>query len=137
MKFPILLCLGLCIPTWAHALDNTQSVQVTTLLKTTQSWDGKNIVLPKDPAEITALQVEIAPGGETGWHQHPVPSFAMVLDGTLEVQLKNGSSKTVHAGEAFAEVVDTLHNGRNVGKTPVKLVVFYTGTVGKPLTIKP
>ena len=136
MKFVALLYGILFFPTWALALDKSQSVQVETLLKTTQSWDGKAIVLPKDQTEITALQIEIAPGGETGWHQHPVPSFAMVLEGSLEVQLKNGTKKTFQAGEAFAEVVDTLHNGHNFGKAPVKLIVFYTGIVGKPLTIK-
>ena len=83
------------------------------------------------------MVIEIAPGASTGWHAHPVPSFAMVLEGTLEVTLKDGRTKRIGASEALFEVVDTLHNGRNVGKGPVKLVVFYAGAVGVPLTVKP
>ena len=51
------------------------------LLKTQTSWDGTAIEYPKGKAEITGMIVEIAPGGETGWHLHPVPSFGMLLEG--------------------------------------------------------
>ena len=83
------------------------------------------------------MWVEIAPGGETGWHLHPVPSFGMLLEGELEVTLKDGTTKRIQTGEALAEVVDTWHNGRNVGLVPVKILVFYAGSVGQPLSIRP
>ena len=118
----------------AFALPASTSVKVTPLLKTQNSWNGKPIVYPQGQAEISAMLVEIAPGGETGWHLHPVPSFGMVLQGELEVRLKSGETKRVKANEALAEVVDVLHNGRNVGKDPVKLIVFYAGTVGQKLS---
>ena len=82
------------------------------------------------------MVIEIAPGGETGWHLHPVPSFGMVLEGEIEVQLKNGAIKRLKSGEALAEVVDVSHNGRNVGPVPAKLVVFYVGSVGQQLSVK-
>ncbi len=132
----IVFTLALLMPLGAHALDNSAGVKVTPLLKTTRSWNGKPIVYPEGQAEITGLLVEIAPGAETGWHEHPVPSFAMVLEGTLEITLKSGEVKRLQSGDALAEVVDTPHNGRNVGTKPVKIVVFYAGAVGKPLTIK-
>lgn len=130
-----LILLFLLLPRIAPAIDNNLAVKVTPLLKTTSSWDGKQIVYPEGQAEITALLVEIAPGGETGWHHHPVPSFAMLLEGTLEVTLKDGRVKRMQPGEALAEVVDTMHVGRTVGATPAKIVVFYTGAVGKALTV--
>jgi quercetin dioxygenase-like cupin family protein len=129
------ITLALWLPLGALALDNAAAVKVTPLLKTASSWDGAPIVYPEGQAEITGLLVEIAPGGETGWHEHPVPSFGMVLEGTLEVTLKSGRVKRLHAGEALAEVIDTLHNGRSVGAQPVKIVVFYAGAVGKTLTV--
>ncbi|MDD5329254.1 MAG: cupin domain-containing protein [Sulfuricella sp.] len=129
------IALALYLPLAALALDNTPAVTVTPLLKTTASWNGKPIVYPVGQAEVTGLLVEIAPGGETGWHEHPVPSFAFMLEGVLEITLKNGEVKRLHAGDALAEVVDTLHNGRNVGDRPVRIVVFYAGAVGKPLTV--
>ncbi len=120
----------------AAALDPSGTVQVTPLLQTTTSWNGQPLAYPTEPAEVTGLVVEIAPGGETGWHKHPVPSFALVLAGTLEVTLQDGSVNHLEAGEALAEVVDTLHNGRNVGTVPAKLAVFYAGVRGQPVTEK-
>lgn len=128
-------CL-LCLPLGALALEETAAVKVTPLLKTDKSWDGKALAYPEGKAEITGIMVEIAPGAETGWHLHPVPSFGVILEGTLEVGLKDGRAKRFQPGDAIAEVVDTLHNGRNVGATPVKIMVFYAGASGKPLTLK-
>jgi quercetin dioxygenase-like cupin family protein len=122
---------------WAHpacALDNSASVKVTPLLKTSTSWDGKPLVYPAGQAEVTALIVEIAAGGQTGWHEHSVPSFAYVLEGTLEVTQGNGATCQLHLGDTLPEVVQTLHNGRALGDHPVKLFVLYTGTVNQPLT---
>ena len=126
----------LCLPHAAFALDASAAVKVVPLLKTGESWNGAPIVYPDGKAEITALSVEIAPGGETGWHRHGVPSFGILLEGTLEVTLRDGRVRRIEAGEALAEVIDTPHNGRNVGLTPVRLVVFYAGAVGLPLTSK-
>jgi quercetin dioxygenase-like cupin family protein len=126
----------LCLPLAAFALDATPTVRIVPLLKTTESWNGAPIAYPEGKAEITALWVEIAPGGETGWHRHAVPSFAMLLEGTLEVTTKEGKVKQLHAGEALAEVINTAHNGRNIGDTPVRLVVFYAGAAGLALTTR-
>lgn len=120
----------------AQAIESSALVNVTSLFKSTSSWDGRALVYPTGPAEVTGIMVEIAPGGETGWHLHPVPSFGWMLQGSLDVSLKDGQIKHLHAGDALAEVVDTLHNGRNVGDDPVKIIVFYAGAVGSPVTVK-
>lgn len=119
------------------ALEPNAALTVTRLLETTTSWDGKPLHYPSGEAKLTALVIDIAPGGETGWHEHPVPSFGFVLDGTLEVRLEDGRVKRIGKGEALAEVVGTMHNGRNVDKVPLKLVVFYAGAPGIPLTLGP
>lgn len=120
----------------AYSLEQSASVKASTVLKTEASWDGKPIEYPSGKAEITGMIIEISPGGETGWHVHPVPSFGMILEGELEVLLKNGAVKRLKSGEAMAEVINTLHNGRNIGSVPVKLVVFYAGSVGQKLSAK-
>lgn len=134
-KLLCLIMLAFTLP-YAYALDQTDVIQVHTILKTQSSWDGKTLEYPTGQAEITGMIVEIAPGAETGWHLHAVPSFGMVLEGELEVQLKDGKTKYLKSGEALAEVVNTLHNGRNVGSIPVKLIVFYAGVVGQKLSEK-
>ncbi|MBA5606689.1 cupin domain-containing protein [Duganella sp. FT3S] len=119
----------------AHALDNSAAVKVTPLLKTSTSWDAKPIAYPAGAAEVTALIVEIAAGGQTGWHEHQVPSFAYVMEGTLEVTRATGETKVLHVGDMLPEVVDTLHNGRALDGKAVKLLVLYTGSSEKKLTV--
>src|SRR5512139_720189 len=111
-------------------------VKVTPLAKETTSWDGRPIVYPQGRPEITALLVEVAPGAQTGWHHHLVPNFAYMLEGTLELTLDDGRVKLLKAGEELPEVVNRPHNGRNVGSAPAKLIVFYAGTVGTPLSVE-
>ena len=131
------LAMALLFPAGALALDASAAIKVTPIVKGTASWNGKPVVYPQGQAEITGMMIEIAPGAETGWHGHPVPSFGVVLEGTLEVTLKDGRKKRVGPGEGLIEVVSTLHNGRNIGTVPVKLIVFYAGAVGKALNYQP
>lgn len=128
--FALALCQG------ALAVEASAGVKVTQIMKTTQSWDGKPLAYPAGQAEVTGQIVEFAPGAETAWHEHPVPSFALILEGTLEVTIADGAKKVLQAGDPVAETVNTLHMGRNVGKPPVRLVVFYTGAAGQALTVK-
>ena len=132
----ILLLVGLALLLPVRAIEQTNAVKVSTVLKTQTSWDGQPLQYPAGDAEVTGMLIEIAPGGETGWHLHPVPSFGMVVQGELEVSLKDGRKKRLKTGDALAEVVNTAHNGRNVGTEPVKLVVFYAGSKDQPLSQK-
>ncbi len=130
------LCFALSACATTHN-DKIAPITSTQLLKTTTTWDGKAITYPTgEKAQVTALMIEIPVNGETGWHRHPVPSFAMIVEGTLDVALKDGSVNHLKAGDPLVEVVDTAHNGRNTGSVPVKIMVFYTGTVNSVLTIK-
>lgn len=111
-------------------------ITVRQLTKTTVTSNGQPIkYLKTDKPEVTAAIVEIPRGGETGWHFHPVPLYAYVLSGTLEIKTENGEIHTYHAGDAIIEMVDAAHNGKNRGNVPVKLVAFYTGGVGVPNTV--
>ena len=131
----LLGCLSVLSST-ALALEASKAVRVTPLLQTTTTWAGKPLAWPQGKAELTALRVEIASGEKTGWHTHAVPSFAVMLEGTLEVRLEDGRVKRLEAGDVLAEVVDTKHSGRNIGKGPVKLIVFYTGLQGQAHTAR-
>ena len=135
-------CVGaLCCPLLLRAAETASTtpiapVQSKILMRTQNSWDGKALQFKEGAGEVSAVYIEIAPGAQTGWHQHPVPNFAYLLEGELEVSLKDGRTNHVHAGEALAEVVNVLHNGRNPSATQAaKLVVFYMGALGIPLTI--
>lgn len=112
-------------------------VTATVIKKAATTANGQKIVFPvTDKAEVTAVMVEIGPGAETGWHKHLNPVYAYVLSGSLGVTLLDGKKLSYAPGDVIIEVVDALHNGKNEGSEPAKLVVFYLGSEGVPLTIR-
>lgn len=134
MFMPLVLAALLTAWSPAYCLEPTPGVRARLGLQADSSWDGKQIEYPRGQAEVTGLLIEIDPGQETGWHTHSVPSFAMIIDGELEVTLEDGRKKLLKAGDFLAEVVDVAHSGRNVGDDAVRLVVFYAGAKGMTLT---
>jgi quercetin dioxygenase-like cupin family protein len=107
------------------------------VLKTQLAADGKALAyLRAGEPELTVLEVEIPAGAETGWHHHPVPVFAYVLEGELSVTLATGKVQVYGKGQAIAEAVDLPHTGRNAGPGTVRLAVFYCGAKGVPNVVK-
>jgi quercetin dioxygenase-like cupin family protein len=136
----LVLILAIAIPCLGVAADAVRPAAPThavTVLRTSAAWDGTPIAYPAGRPEVTAMTVEIGPGKETGWHLHHVPSFGYMLQGELEVHLKDGRVKRLMAGDTIAEVVGTLHNGVNAGRETARIVVFYTGVQGQALTWAP
>ena len=79
----------------------------------------------------------IGPGGETGRHMHPYPTFVYVLEGAIDVEMDGGVVHSYKAGDSFLEVVNTWHNGKNKGTTPAKVLVVFAGVLGKPNLVRP
>lgn len=113
-------------------------VSTTPVLQSGATVAGAPIAYPRtDSAEVTALRVEIGPGGETGRHMHPYPTFALVLEGAIEVEIDGGMAYTYEAGDSFLEVINSWHNGKNNGTTPAKVLVIFAGVRGKPNVVRP
>jgi quercetin dioxygenase-like cupin family protein len=133
--FPVVMFLWLPFGT-LHA-DEYRNVTVSKVLTTSTASDGSRIrYLRADDPEVTVLVVDVPPGGSTGWHSHPVPVYAYMLEGVLAVEMENGKTFEFRKGDAIVEVVNTGHNGYNPGKEKARLVVFYTGATGVPNVVK-
>jgi len=121
----------------AGAADYDSGVQGKVILQTNTMINGKPISYPvTDHPKVTVMNVEIAPGAQTGWHFHPVAVYAYVLSGRLTLEMEDGQIKECKEGDAIIEVVGLKHNGSNRGAVPVKLVVFYLGAANVPNVIK-
>ena len=108
--------------------DGYTDAKVERLLVSKTAYNGQPLnYLKTDRPEVTVLLVTIPPGGSTGWHEHPVPVYAYMLEGELTVELKNGGHYRFVKGDPVLEVVNQPHNGRNTGTTDARLLVFYTG----------
>jgi quercetin dioxygenase-like cupin family protein len=131
-------CLLTCSSVFAADVTPTPAaaapVRAQVILQTTQTWAGDPIAVPAGPLQLSVLTIQVAPGADTGWHVHPMANFAYVLEGELEVRMPDGRVRRLVAGEALAEVVQRVHAGRNTGRVPTKLVVFYLGTPSQPLS---
>ena len=110
----------------------------TPILQSGATVAGVAIAYPKtDSAEVTALRVDVGPGGETGRHMHPFPTFVYVLEGAINVEMEGGAARNYKAGDSFLEVVNTWHNGKNNGTSTAKLLVVFVGVHGKPGLVRP
>ena len=109
-----------------------QAPKVSPVVKATATASGQKLQYPQtDKPEIESVLIEIAPGGESGRHMHPVPTYVYVVEGTLTVEMDDGSPREYAAGSGFLESVNTWHNGKNLGQAPVKVLVVFVSEEGK------
>jgi quercetin dioxygenase-like cupin family protein len=120
----------------AAAMADGEGVVTTKLLETSLTNTGAPIVYPTtDRPAITVAIVEIAPGAATPEHRHPYPLVGYILEGTLEVTAADGTVNRYEAGDALVEALDQNHHGRNVGDTPVRVLITVMGIDGEPISI--
>jgi len=113
-----------------------QGFNTTPVLKSVQTASNVKITYPKTTqAEIVSVTGVLEPGGRTSRHQHPVPVFVYVLEGTLTVHADGGQPREYTPGQAFIEDVNHWHQAFNKGTGPVKILVVFMGEEGKPTTI--
>ncbi len=110
--------------------------KTTPVLKGTQTASNLKLEYPKTgKAEIVSVIGELEPGGRTARHQHPVPVFVYVLEGTLTVQAEGGQPREYRPGQAFIEDINHWHQAFNKTSAPVKILVVFMGEEGKPTTV--
>lgn len=82
-----------------------------------------------------AVQVvaEFVPGGVAGKHTHPGEELGYVMEGTLELQVSGQPPRTLKAGETFFVPAGVVHDGKNVGSGPAKVLATYIVEKGKPV----
>jgi quercetin dioxygenase-like cupin family protein len=98
---------------------------------------GQPIRFPQSDGQITAVLAEVAPGGQVGRHLHPVPLFVYILEGALTIDMEQHGTHTFRAGEGLAEIVNSWHNGRNLGDKPCRFLIVLAGQKGTPNLIRP
>jgi quercetin dioxygenase-like cupin family protein len=107
------------------------SAGVRTILSTGTTVTGEPIKYPSGaPAQMTALEITLAPGQQTGWHTHPVPLFGYILDGELTVDYGPKGQRVYRKGDGFAEATNEAHNGRNLADKPVTILAVFAGMQG-------
>lgn len=82
--------------------------------------------------EAVMAVAEIAPGASAGKHRHSGIELGYVLEGSVIVEREGQAPVTLIAGEAFKNDAG-IHNAKNPGTKPVKILAVYLVEKGKPL----
>ena len=107
-----------------------------TLLSSGETVAGETIHYPTNgPAQVTAQDVTIAPGGKTLIHRHGAPLFAYILDGEVTVDYGDRGQRTFHKGDGFLKAMAVPHMGIDNGTEPVRILAVYMGAKGTQLVI--
>lgn len=109
--------------------------RTVSVLETSETVIGQSFSWPDGPAEMTSVILTMQPGEETGPHYHEAPLFAVVLEGTLQVDYGDLGTRTYTEGMALMEALDVVHNGTNVGDRPLKLLIAFAGAEGVRNTV--
>ena len=82
--------------------------------RSTGDWEVE--LEAKPDLGIAVRRFTYAPGSFTGWHRHPGPVFIQVVQGTVtfyEADAPNCAPIVVHSGEAYLDLGEHAHIGRN------------------------
>lgn len=86
---------------------------------------GNKISFPQNSPSVRAIEITLAPGEETAWHQHIAPLFAYIIEGEITVTYEELGKKIFRKGDGFLEALGLTHRGKNTGSAPVKILAVY------------
>ena len=104
--------------------------ELATTLKRTEVQRGSSSIPGR---EIVQVLTEIPVGVESGWHTHPGEEVGYIVAGTVEMQIKDAETLTLHAGDGFLIPPRTPHNARDLGRGTGRMLSTYIVEIGQPL----
>jgi quercetin dioxygenase-like cupin family protein len=119
------VCAVAIASTPAQVQPLSRGFAVKPLLRTPLSGDASR--------EVLVATGQFEPSGTTGRHSHHGDEYATVIEGTLEVMVDGQPPRRYTAGEAYHNARGVVHETRNVGATPARLVSTLIVDVGRPL----
>jgi len=108
----------------AVLFSQTAGLQRTVVHKADVSVPGREAVIAR---------VELAPGVAAGRHTHPGDEISYVVDGEGDILMEGKPTRHVKAGDGFVIPGGVIHDAKNTGSAPLKLVGVYVVEKDKPL----
>ena len=96
------------------------------------------MIQTRGASDTYVAQITIVPGGDTGWHSHPGPVFALITAGTGSLYFADDPTFTpevYQAGTGFVEGDGDTHILRNEGNTNLVLTAVFLVPQGAPRRI--
>jgi quercetin dioxygenase-like cupin family protein len=96
----------------------------TEILHRTSSIPGRDIV---------QVRTEIPAGVSSGWHTHPGEEVGYIVAGTVQMQIRDQPTLTLHAGDGFLIPPRTPHNALDLGPEVGLMLSTYIVDTGEPI----
>jgi quercetin dioxygenase-like cupin family protein len=122
--------------TWAAAF--ALAIVAAVAIGAQQPQVERKVLLQQDVAapgyQNLMVAVTIPAGGREGRHTHPGTAIVHVIEGALTLDHDGRTRTTYKAGETLFVEAGKVHEGMNLGTTPVKAIASFVVEKGKPLT---
>src|SRR3954453_3416489 len=83
--------------------------------------------------EIVQVITEIPVGVASGWHMHPGEEVGYILEGTVEMEIEGGPTRTLNAGDPFLIPPRTPHNATDLGPGTGMMLSTYIVETDAPI----
>ncbi|MBZ5661528.1 MAG: cupin domain-containing protein [Acidobacteriia bacterium] len=84
--------------------------------------------------EEDLVMVDFPLGAREGRHTHPGSAIIYVQEGTLTLDYEGKPTATYKPGDSTYVEAGKIHEGRNAGNTPVKVLATFVLKKGVPMT---
>jgi quercetin dioxygenase-like cupin family protein len=129
MKAVLLIVVGIAVVCAATIGVRARQAQQPTFTRTVLQDHPLSI---KDRHAVMSRS-EFQPGAVSGRHFHPGEEVGYVLEGSLELTVDGKPPQRLKAGDVIFMPAGAIHDAKNVGTTPLKIVSTYVLEVGKPM----
>ncbi len=82
--------------------------------------------------DIVQVRTEIPVGVASGWHTHPGEEVGYILAGTVQMEIKDRPTLTLHAGDGFLIPPRVPHNATDLGPDTGQMLSTYIVEIGQP-----
>jgi quercetin dioxygenase-like cupin family protein len=82
---------------------------------------------------IVQVRTEIPAGVSSGWHTHPGEEVGYIVAGTVQMEIRDQPTLTLHPGDGFLIPPRTSHNALDLGPDTGQMVSTYIVESGEPI----
>jgi quercetin dioxygenase-like cupin family protein len=123
--FGVALVLVVAVGTFAWVHGQAPGFQRTVLQRGDLSIAGHEGVMAR---------ADFVPGASVGRHTHPGEEISYVLEGTITLEVQGKPPVTLKAGDVFFVEAGKVHDAKNTGTTPAKVLATYVVDKSKPIS---
>lgn len=99
-------------------------------LRRTEIQRGSSSIPGRD---IVQVRTEIPAGVASGWHTHPGEEVGYILAGTVQMEIRDRPTLTLHTGDGFLIPPRTPHNALDLGPETGQMLSTYLVETGEPI----